>query len=113
MKRRLLHLPLIGAAFAGLQTAAVAEIHDYMILRLVYLNTSCGTDKLERLQAGAGTSRFKVTCRNTSTYPDGLTILCPDLDDDRACRVETKAREFDNLRLLQPETAPEKTGGSP
>lgn len=79
-----------------------AEIHDYMILRLVHLNTSCGTDALERIEAGPDLRRFKVRCRNESTYPNGLTVTCTDIDDDRSCRVETSAKEFKDLRLLQP-----------
>lgn len=79
-----------------------AEIHEYMILRLVYLNTSCGTQSLERLETGPAYTRFKVTCRNVSAYPDGLTVLCTDPDDDRACLIETKEKSFDSLDLMRP-----------
>ncbi len=79
----------------------MAEIHEYMILRLLYLHTSCGTLALERIDAPVPHSRFKATCRDISAYPDGLTVLCTDADDDRACRVETPAKTFDHLDLLQ------------
>lgn len=82
---------------------AAAEIHDYMILRLVYLGTSCGTDKLSRLDAGRPDwRRFKVECRNVGAYPHGLFVTCTDPADDRSCRIETEARSFDSLELLQP-----------
>lgn len=80
---------------------AQAEIHDYMILRLLYLHTSCGTLSLERMETAAPHARFKATCKNVNGYPEGLTILCTDPDDDRTCRVETPAKTFDHLDLLQ------------
>jgi hypothetical protein len=89
-------------AALGSGTPAEAEIHDYMILRLVYLETTCGTDTLSRLEAPQHHRRFRIHCRNTSAYPDGLTVLCTDIDDDRSCIVETQPREFRDLRLLQP-----------
>lgn len=79
-----------------------AEIQDYMILRLVYLKTSCGTESLERMASASDQRRFKVQCKDVNTYPDGLTVACSDIDDDRSCRVETDARKFKDLRLLQP-----------
>ena len=82
-------------------SAARAEIHDYMILRLLYLHTSCGPLTLERVEAPAPHSRFKAICRDVSGYPDGLTVLCTDPDDDRACRVETKSKTFEHLDLLR------------
>lgn len=94
-----------GVAAILLLLAAVparAEIQDYMIRRLVYLNTQCGIESLERLESGSGSRRFKITCRNVSLYPDGLTVACGDIDDDRTCVVETREKEFKALRLLQP-----------
>lgn len=82
-------------------SAARAEIHDYMIMRLLHLHTSCGTLLLERMDAPAPNTRFRATCKNVSAYPNGLTVLCTDPDDDRACRVETPAKSFDHLELLQ------------
>ena len=80
---------------------ATSEIHDYMILRLLYLNTSCGTLSLERIEVTPPLSRFKATCKNVSAFPDGLTVLCTDPDDDRECRVETPEKTFDHLDLLR------------
>ena len=80
-----------------------AEIHDYMILRLVYLNTSCGTQKFGRVAAERSDwRRFHVECRNVNAYPHGLYVTCTDVADDRSCKVETSAKTFDNLELLQP-----------
>lgn len=46
---------------AGQAGAAHGEIHDYMILRLLYLGTSCGVQKLDRLEpARPHWRRFKA-----------------------------------------------------
>lgn len=80
---------------------AGAEIHDYMILRLLYLNSSCGTLTVERVASEAPLKRYKATCKNVSAYPDGLTVLCTDPDDDRHCRIETPEKTFQHLDLLR------------
>lgn len=96
------------AAGAGLLLAGVnrstAEIHDYMILRLIYLNTSCGTQSLARLDPGRDDRRlFKVECRDVASYPQGIVVLCTDIADDRSCNIQTKRTRFDSLRLLRPD----------
>jgi hypothetical protein len=40
-------------------------------------------------------------CRDVTSFPDGLTVLCTDPDDDRSCRIETAPKTFDNLDLLK------------
>lgn len=92
---------LASMILAATVSPALSEIHDYMVLRLVYLNTSCGTLSMERLQVPAPHARFKVTCKDVTAYPDGLTIYCTDPDDDRLCRIETPAKQFDSLDLLR------------
>ncbi len=92
-------LTCASVALAG--TSVHAEIKDYMILRLVYLDTTCGTETLSQLEVPSGLPAFKVTCRNVTDYPDGLVITCSDMDDDRSCRLDTKSREFKNLRMLE------------
>ena len=74
-----------------------------MILRLIYLNTSCGTQKLERLNGERSDwRRFHVECRDVSAYPHGLFVTCTDVADDRSCKIETVPKTFDSLELLQP-----------
>jgi hypothetical protein len=98
---------LIGRAVVVAVLAAVwpgrivAEIHDYMILRLLYLHSSCGTLSLERLDSTGSNTRFMATCRDVTSFPDGLTVLCTDADDDRSCRIETAPKTFENLDLLK------------
>jgi hypothetical protein len=92
------------AMLAGLVTPVHSEIHDYMILRLLYLGTSCGVQKLERLDAERPEwRRFKAECRDVSAYPHGLLVTCTDPDDDRHCTIETQPNEFDSLELLRPQ----------
>lgn len=91
------------AALLAAPPPARAEIHDYMILRLIYLNTSCGTQKLVRVEAERGEwRRFHVECRDISTYPHGLFVTCTDIADDRSCKIETEPKTFDSLELLRP-----------
>jgi len=90
---------MTGAFGAG---PALAEIADYMILRLVYLETSCGALRLARSTDASLATVFEVECRNLADYPAGLRIICPDGHDDRLCRIATPPQTFDNLELLQP-----------
>lgn len=80
---------------------AWGEIHDYQILRLLYLATPCGVTVLTKLDSAPEIRRFRAECSNVSAYPKGVTVVCTDVNDDRSCRIETPAREFDSLRLLQ------------
>lgn len=96
---------VFGALFGVAAAPASAEIHDYMILRLLYLHTSCGTQSLERIEAERPDwRRFKAECRNVSAYPHGISVLCTDPDDDRLCKVETEKKSFDSLELLRPKS---------
>lgn len=84
-------------------TGTSAEIHDYMIRRLLYLDTSCGVDQLERLPPPTeATRRFKALCRNVSAYPDGIFVTCSNIADDRSCMIETAPKTFDGLKLMRP-----------
>ena len=89
---------VLSALWSG---RAVAEIHDYMILRLLYLHSSCGTLSLERLKSTGSNTRFVATCRDVTSFPNGVTVLCTDPDDDRSCRIETAPTTFENLELLK------------
>lgn len=87
----------------GAQTAT-AEIHDYMVLRLIYLTTTCGTQKLARVDAGRDDwRRFRAECRDVNAYPHGIVVTCTDIADDRSCRIETSPKTFDSLKLLRPD----------
>ena len=91
-------------ALAAAPGSASAEIHDYMIRRLLYLGTACGVDQLERLPPPTeSTRRFKALCRNVSAYPDGIFVACADITDDRSCKVETPPKTFDSLKLMAPQ----------
>lgn len=81
---------------------ASAEIHDYMIRRLLYLGTSCGVDVIERLESRADHRRFRAFCRNVSVYPKGIEVTCTDIADDRSCAIDTPPKAFDSLELLRP-----------
>jgi hypothetical protein len=92
----------LAIASCALSGASLAETADYQIRRLIYLGSSCGLEALERVDATPGSERFKATCKNASSYPNGLEVVCSDPFDDRSCRIVTIARHFDQLELLQP-----------
>lgn len=94
---------LAWAWFAALAAPAAAEIPDYMILRLLYLGTSCGVQHLEQLPPPQkGWQRFKAACRDVNAYPHGIFVTCKDPHDDRDCTIETQPKSFDSLELLRP-----------
>lgn len=96
------NVALATVAISGADGAS-AEIHDYMIRRLLYLDTSCGVDRLARLPPPTeDTRRFTAVCRNVSAYPDGIVVTCSDIADDRSCKIETEPRTFDSLKLMRP-----------
>jgi len=96
----------ILALTAALPDPASAEIQEYQIRRLVYLSSSCGLESFERSETPPDVRRFKILCRNTTAYPQGLNVLCTDVDDDRSCSIETPVQRFESLELLQPRPAP-------
>ncbi|MCC7252340.1 hypothetical protein [Hyphomicrobium sp.] len=98
MKRRALSGLLLVVAGGP----ASAEIHDYMIRRLLYLGTSCGVDTLERLESPDDQRRFRAVCRDVASYPKGVVVTCTDIADDRSCTIDTPPKAFDSLELLQP-----------
>lgn len=97
---RPLLLALLSVAAAPCGTSA--EIHEYMIRRLLYLGTSCGVDTLERLESRPDERRFKATCRDVNAYPKGIEVTCTDIADDRSCVIDTPPKAFDSLELLRP-----------
>jgi hypothetical protein len=95
----------LASALAMISAAnkASAEIHDYMVLRLIYLGTSCGTQHLTRIEAERDDwRRFHAECRDVNAYPNGLFVTCTDPADDRSCSIETPPQTFDSLELLRP-----------
>ena len=92
---------LVGSLLSSQR--ASSEIHDYMILRLLYLGTSCGVQTLVRLdEPNANLRRFKADCRDANSYPHGIFVTCTNIDDDRSCRIDTEAKSFDSLDLMRP-----------
>ncbi len=82
--------------------AALAEIKDYEVLRLLYLHTPCGMASIVSRQTSEHEVRLRADCQNRTAFPDGAEVVCTDHHDDRSCRVETPSREFDSLELLRP-----------
>lgn len=100
---------LAATAFAGflgsLPGPAQAELKDYQIARLIMLKSDCQLIELAREVKADRSAVFSGQCSNASHYPDGIVVLCPDIDnnDERSCRIATEAKTFDSLNLLQRE----------
>lgn len=80
-----------------------AELKDYQIVRMIMLKSECQLAELERDLKPDRSVKFKASCKNESFYPDGVTITCPDIDnnDAHACVLDAKKKSFDSLELLQ------------
>ena len=89
-------------SWVGAASPAVARVQEYQIVRLITFKSECQIAKLEDRSLPSGPMRFVASCENVGFYPDGIEVICPDRDDDRSCRVTTKAKSFDNLHLLDP-----------
>lgn len=83
--------------------SAWAEMKDYQIIRMIMLKSECQLAELKRHVREDRSVEFKATCKNESFYPDGVTITCPDIDnnDERTCAMDAKRKSFDSLELLQ------------
>jgi hypothetical protein len=95
----------IGAVAFGGVASAQAEIKDYEVLRLLYLHTPCGMASVTSRETTPERVRFKADCQNLTAFPDGAEVVCTDHNDDRSCRVETNAKDFNNLELLKQDWA--------
>lgn len=85
-----------------------AELKDYQVGRLIMLRSDCQVVGLTRKEESNGSWTYLGRCSNESFYPDGIRVRCPDPEsnDERTCVIETKARKFESLRLLQPQNVP-------
>ncbi len=99
----------LRVALCALPGAAVAEVKEYQIRRMLLLRTECGVSGLDASRiahdaasAGSGglrfTDLFRATCENVAHYPDGVEIACPDTEDEHDCRLLTRKREFPHLK---------------
>lgn len=82
-----------------LPAAAVAEVKEYQIRRMLMLKTECSLTGLA-ISAKDGKDRFFADCENVSHYPDGVEILCPQTEDERECTIVTRKREFRHLHHM-------------
>lgn len=98
--------PVLACTVMVLLTApqsAWAELKDYQIIRMIMLKSECQLAELTREVNQDRSAKFKATCKNESFYPEGVTITCPDIDnnDERTCAMDAKKRSFDSLELLK------------
>lgn len=85
-----------------ISTSALASVKDYQVKRLIMMKSDCVEQSLERNKTESGALMFVAQCKNLSHYPDGVKVLCEDPEDERSCKVQTQAKSYDHLRLLQP-----------
>lgn len=65
------------------------------------MKSDCVEQSLVRNETESGGLLFIAQCKNLSHYPDGVKVLCDDSEDERSCKLQTKAKSYDHLRLLQ------------
>lgn len=81
--------------------SALASVKDYQVKRLIMMKSDCVEQSLARTETESGGLMFVAQCKNLSHYPDGVKVLCDDPEDERSCKLQTKAKSYDHLRLLQ------------
>ena len=94
-------LLLLLASFYSVATSFAAEVKDYEVLRYLYLHTPCGMASVKRLTGPPDVLRFHADCQNLTAFPDGATVVCTKVEDDRSCRVEKEPTNFHSLDLLR------------
>jgi hypothetical protein len=78
-----------------------AGIQDYQIIRLITMKSYCNHKSLERTDSDNGTVTFFTSCLNVSHYPDGIFVICSDPENEQTCKIQTQAKQFNHLKLLQ------------
>lgn len=86
---------------ASLCLPVYAGIQDYQIIRLITMKSDCNRKNLERTDSDDGTVTFFASCSNVSHYPDGVSVLCTDPENEQTCKIQTQAKQFNHLKLLQ------------
>lgn len=81
--------------------SAFASVKDYQVKRLIMMKSDYVEQGLARNEAESGGLIFIAQCENLSHYSDGVKVLCDDAEDERSCKLKTKAKSYDHLRLLQ------------
>lgn len=94
-------LSLLLASFYSVATSFAAEVKDHEVLRYLYLHTPCGMASVKRLTSPSDVLRFHADCQNLTAFPDGATVVCTKVEDDRSCRVEKEPTNFHSLDLLR------------
>lgn len=93
--------PALLASIVAASMAFAAEVKDYEVLRYLYLHTPCGMASVKRLASPPDMLRFHADCQNLTAFPDGATVVCPNVEDDRSCRVEKQPTNFHSLDILR------------
>lgn len=92
---------VLASAMAAYGLPVYAGIQDYQIIRLITMKSDCSRKSLERTDNENGTVSFFAACSNVSHYPDGVKVLCDDQDNEQSCKILTKSKKFEHLKLLQ------------
>jgi|GEM_PF-1722655 len=97
------HTPvLLGSLLVlFLPSIAKAEIQEYLIRRMILLQTKCDLVDVKKEVPKQGGFKFRASCENLSFYPDGVTITCSNKDRETSCKIKTKIKKFENLDLLK------------
>jgi hypothetical protein len=86
----------LGALWLGMVSPAQA-IKEYELRRFLMLKSECRLQTIVADSVDASGHRFNVSCGDSTAFPDGAEVLCPEPEDDRSCRMLTTPRRFDKL----------------
>ena len=78
-----------------------AAILEYQIRRLILFKTECQIVSVTKSQDKNGSLNYHTKCENVSFYPDGVSIICTDPDQETSCKIMTKKKSFESLDLLK------------
>jgi len=101
---RLCRLLVLSLGLVSGGGAANAELKDFQIARLILTRSECILKgQLIRTEQSDGSWSYHGDCSYETFYPDGIDVLCPDPDDndERACTILTRKKEFLYLELLR------------
>ncbi len=90
---------LVSIALASVSVEA--RIPEYQIVRIIAYQTNCKLLELTSRDNGDEGVEFHGTCENVASYPDGVSLQCPDREDAYQCAILTEERQFKFLNSLR------------
>ena len=91
---------MVAGVILMLVDAAHAEMKDWQLRRFLIFHSQCMMEDFVDKSAPTGPGKFHATCRNTTFYPDGVDLDCPDREDEFTCKILTQPLDFKDMPWL-------------